>query len=494
MLVKIRKPVLRARLISVLSLVVFTAGQIFGQNAGGKIVPVFSIEPNVISGGVGSTVALAITNANPASTQVLHMGDLYRIVFNQPGVTIAGVDPAPLVLSSTLVPADFQIAYGVGTAMVIQYVGADKVFAGGDSFGANVTILAPAGSSSSSVLFQLPANDADRFTAAAQPIVNLLVSNLGKGLEQAAADQQDWQQGSQGPKGDPGPQGPKGDPGPQGPKGDKGDGGLDGPKGDHGDKGDVGPGGPKGDIGPGGPKGDHGDKGDIGPGGPKGDKGDVGPGGPKGDKGDHGDSGEVGPPGPKGDKGDPGPQGPAGSAGAMGPAGAVGLTGLMGLMGPMGPAGPQGPQGAPGTPPTFGPLSSTLATTTVLGPSMYESAEGGPLDNWSTCYFAIYGGDRSLNREDVEEPIGDSAIVTRFTVGINAAPGTGSWTFTLMKGATPLLAPGIISGDSRKVEVMGYINVNNSDKLSIRLTPGTGTDAPANMFSAAAFQVRYLVP
>lgn len=153
-----------------------------------------------------------------------------------------------------------------------------------------------------------------------------------------------------------------------------------------------------------------------------------------------------------------------------------------------------GPAGDPGT------STTTLAMTTVLGPSVYDPA--GPFSQakakaavngleWTTCFFALYGGDRSLASSDVEEALGESGVATRFAVGLNGAPQTGSWTFTLMKGEVPLLPPCTIAGANRTCQSTGSGWFGSTDKLSIQMTAGSDNNTPAGMFSHASFQVKY---
>jgi len=85
-------------------------------------------------------------------------------------------------------------------------------------------------------------------------------------------------------------------------------------------------------------------------------------------------------------------------------------------------------------------------------------------------------------------------MATRFTVGVNMSPGTGTWTFTLMRGNTPLLPSCTISGASRTCTSAGYAPFATNDPLSIQMTVGTGDNTPANMFSTASFQLRYVIP
>lgn len=112
--------------------------------------------------------------------------------------------------------------------------------------------------------------------------------------------------------------------------------------------------------------------------------------------------------------------------------------------------------------------------------------------DWTTCYFSIFGGDRSTNKQDVQNPLGDPAVLVRFSVGINAAPGSGSWTFTLMNQSSALPVSCTISNEKRSCWTNANIAVLGQDQLSVRMVAGTGSDAPARLFSAAAFQIKLL--
>ena len=124
-----------------------------------------------------------------------------------------------------------------------------------------------------------------------------------------------------------------------------------------------------------------------------------------------------------------------------------------------------------------------------MGPGVYEGDYGGTYD--TPCFFALHGGDRSLTGAAVEEPLGDAGVLKRFTIGLNAAPGTGTWTFSLMRGSDALLSC-TISGSSRTCQGNGNKLVSATDKLYIRCEPGTGVNTPSVAFTAAAFQVKYV--
>ena len=74
-------------------------------------------------------------------------------------------------------------------------------------------------------------------------------------------------------------------------------------------------------------------------------------------------------------------------------------------------------------------------------------------------YFTIFGGDRSDVRAEAEQAIGDYGVFTRFSVGINAAPVTGSWTFSLLRGETALFTCSI-TGQNRMCSASGTVSFN----------------------------------
>ena len=131
-----------------------------------------------------------------------------------------------------------------------------------------------------------------------------------------------------------------------------------------------------------------------------------------------------------------------------------------------------------------------MAITSVLGPAApVINDQGAPF--YPTVYYSVFGGDQSENRSDVEETIGETGLVTRFAAGINASPGTGTWTFTLMRGDFGMMSC-TITGAQRKCETAGTQWFSAGDKLSIRLM-GTGADTPNLEYSAAAFQIKYSI-
>ena len=151
-----------------------------------------------------------------------------------------------------------------------------------------------------------------------------------------------------------------------------------------------------------------------------------------------------------------------------------------------GAAGPMGPQGPPG----ISGATSTLATTTVLGPGVPDYDDEYYGDNYNpTYYYSIYGGDRSDNHAEVAELLGSSsAVITRFAVGINSRPTPGSWTFSLMRDNTALFTC-TIAENQRRCESTGYVTLSPIDRLSIRCSEA---GSPYQGFSAAAFQITYM--
>ena len=123
-----------------------------------------------------------------------------------------------------------------------------------------------------------------------------------------------------------------------------------------------------------------------------------------------------------------------------------------------------------------------------MGPGVPDDGELGEYDS-GAYYFTIYGGDRSAVKASAEQAIGDSGIFTRFSVGINAAPATGSWTFRLMRGETALLSC-TITGQDRACSATGNVSFASTDKFCILFQ---GADSPTSLFTAASFQLKYWI-
>jgi hypothetical protein len=156
----------------------------------------------------------------------------------------------------------------------------------------------------------------------------------------------------------------------------------------------------------------------------------------------------------------------------------------MGLQGPAGPAGEQGPPGK------TGPVYTTFSSTTVLGPGVQDPGYISAMD--VPYYFSIFAGDRSLlSGAKVEEPLADAGTLVRFSVGLNSAPVSGGWTFSLMRGEEALLSCAI-TGGNRSCQATGSKPVSMYDKLYIKCDPGTNNNSSDTAFTAAAFQIRYL--
>ena len=185
-----------------------------------KITPVVTVTPNLLRVARTSNAFVCITNGNPSSTKTIRQGDSFTLTFDSSIGTLASFEPAVMVNSTILRPADFLVTSGTSAnQIVINYVGANKRFAPGDSLCVKVTIAASNVIGSGKVNCDVPSARAEdgRYN---DPI-----------LKYTTVSVVDF------------PTGPEGPQGPRGSNGDKGD------KGDKGDRGDVGP---QGTPGPGG--------------------------------------------------------------------------------------------------------------------------------------------------------------------------------------------------------------------------------------------------
>jgi hypothetical protein len=114
------------------------------------ISPVLAIRPNTVAVSGGQ----ALLTVRNTAEGVIPAGFQFRFVFDAPlgGVTVATA--TPIVRSALLVPADFAVA-GSGTGEIaVNYIGAPKVFAAGETVSVRATFtLTPATETSVGVQF-----------------------------------------------------------------------------------------------------------------------------------------------------------------------------------------------------------------------------------------------------------------------------------------------------------------------------------------------------
>ena len=92
-----------------------------------RITPVVTVTPNLLAAARTSNAFVCITNGNPSSTKTMRQGDSFTFTFDSSIGTLASFEPAVMVNSATLRPADFLVTSGTTTnQIVINYVGANK--------------------------------------------------------------------------------------------------------------------------------------------------------------------------------------------------------------------------------------------------------------------------------------------------------------------------------------------------------------------------------
>ena len=209
-----------------------------------------SIAPNIFPSGQAALFLACIHNRNPASVQNIRNGDTFKIgIGDNAGAVLSR--GAMLVDSALLDPADFALTSGPSVnELLITYIGADKLFAPGESFCVETSFQAINGIGSFEVAFDAPQSTRRYSQRQRSYQLGYLV---------------DFPTGPGGETGPAGPQGPAGPEGPQGPMGLTGPSGPTGPQGAQGIQGETGPEGPAGLQGPQGP---NGAQGPIGPQGP----------------------------------------------------------------------------------------------------------------------------------------------------------------------------------------------------------------------------------
>jgi hypothetical protein len=248
------------------------------QTTNDKITLACSISPSAIETGQTSSALLVCTNANTLSTQQIQPNDTFSFQFSLGDGQISSLVPSVIVNSSSLSASDFGVTLA-GAALVVNYSGAAKTFAPGDTFAVEFSLIPPSKVGSAKITLQFPSSTS--YNAPTPSLFTLPVT--------------DFPLAPPGPQGPPGPAPPFIPQGPQGPTGA------------------MGPPGATGAIGP------------KGPAGPTGPQGYEGPYGPQGPPGATGPRGLTGPPGPTGATG---PQGPIG---ATGPQGATGISSTIGV-------------------------------------------------------------------------------------------------------------------------------------------------------------------
>ena len=228
-------------------------GQDFGRSLSGlprgresRIQLAVIISPDLTNVRQISTVLVTLSNQNPASTQQLQPGDVFKLTLDIGDGQLQSLPASVITTSSSFSPSHFllNLANG-GTQLLITYIGPTVPFGPLDFIGLKLVLQAPSIVRSNKITLEAP--DGVRFVETSSQSV--VFSSV------------DFTFSVPGPPGATGPQGPsglQGPAGPQGPAGREGPGGPAGPPGPTGAAGAIGAAGPTGATGPAGPPGANG--------------------------------------------------------------------------------------------------------------------------------------------------------------------------------------------------------------------------------------------
>src|SRR5262245_43018730 len=117
-------------------LVFLFSGSAMGQNS--KITPIFNITKT--TSGQHVDLSLSVLNVNAAAAQQIKQGDTFLFAIDP--ATASGFESQSdvEVRSSSLSPSDFSASFNTATGEIkITYIGNDKVFSAGDSFGVELS-------------------------------------------------------------------------------------------------------------------------------------------------------------------------------------------------------------------------------------------------------------------------------------------------------------------------------------------------------------------
>ncbi len=112
-------------------------------------------------------------------------------------------------------------------------------------------------------------------------------------------------------------------------------------------------------------------------------------------------------------------------------------------------------------------VSGTLDTANPR----YQLVSAGPQYAWNTYENSTFGSQgRSV-------PITENIIITKFTMWVGTAPGSGTWTFTVRKNAANTAASMTMTGAATTATWSGQLSCSAGDLLCIAATP---TSSPTN--------------
>ena len=127
------------------------------QTVNNKITLACSITPSAVQTGQTSSALLVCANSNTSSTQQIQPNDTFTFQFSIGDGQISALIPSVIVNSSTLSASDFSVTLGSG-ALTVTYSGAAKVFAPGDSFAVEFSLIPPSKVGSGKITLQFPSS------------------------------------------------------------------------------------------------------------------------------------------------------------------------------------------------------------------------------------------------------------------------------------------------------------------------------------------------
>src|SRR5262249_50441634 len=124
------------------------------ERISGESVIELSIHPNVLAPSANASVIFAIANVSGNVPYALTAGSVFALSLDPNTETIVAFDHAIVVNSSTIVPADFQIATPSDREILITYLGAPKTLLPGESFAVATTLHTRVAPESATIAFQ----------------------------------------------------------------------------------------------------------------------------------------------------------------------------------------------------------------------------------------------------------------------------------------------------------------------------------------------------
>ncbi len=185
--------------------------------------------------------------------------------------------------------------------------------------------------------------------------------------------------------------------------------------------------------------------------------------------------------GPTGATGATGPQGPAGPTGQTGATGATGPQGPIGNTGATGAAGPQGPIGNTGATGATGPAGPTGATGAIL---LAGNSGATALVTNATRYGGFMYNSYNATDANIQTPM-PACTVSNLYVTLASAPGSGSFTFTVLQNGNATAVTCVISTSATTCSDTSHsVSFTAGQLISLQLAPSTPTTGSKATWSA----------